>query len=82
MPTVKEHCNFIIHPVDCIVHPVDCVVHLVNLIVHLVNFDVDPVSDLQRFRDRHPRFFHRKCIQLLQRVLKIVLAEKLLEEFF
>ena len=82
MPTVKEHGYFIIYLVDCIVHSVDCIVDTVDRVVHLVNFDVDPVSDLQGFCDRHPSLFHRKCIQLLQRILKIVLAEKLLQEFF
>ena len=67
-PTVNKHHHFIIHLVNFVVHPVDCV-------VHLVDFVVDPVSDLQGFCDRHPRLFHRKRIQLLQRVLNIVLAE-------
>ena len=39
-------------------------------------------GDLQCFRDRHPSLFHRKSIQLLQRILDILLAEKLLEECF
>ena len=39
------------------------------------HFIVHPVGDLQGFRNRHPSFFHRKCIQLLQRILDIVLPE-------
>ena len=75
MLTVKEYGYFIINPVDCAADSVGC-------IVHLVNFDVNPVSDLQRFRDRHSSLFYCQCIQLLQRILEIVLAEKLLQEFF
>ena len=89
LPTVNEHRYFIVHPVDCViypvdfvvhlvnfeVHPVDFVVHLINLVVHVIDFVVHPVSDLQRFHNRHPSLFHRKSIQILQRILDIVLAE-------
>ena len=82
LPTINEHRYFIvhpvdcaIHPVDCVVHPMDCVVHLVDFVVHLVDFVVHPVSDLQRFRNRHPSLFHSKSIRLLQRVLNIVLTK-------
>ena len=67
--------DFVIHLVDCVVHPIDCVIHPVDCVVHLV-------SDLQGFRDRHPSLFHSQCIQLLQRILNIILAEKLLQDFF
>ena len=75
LPTINEYRYFIVHRVDCVVHLVNFVVHLVNFVVHLVDFVVHPLSDLQRFRNRHPSLFHRKSIKLLQRVLNIVLAE-------